>query len=32
LYHNIHNEQGLSSLNDRLVGLSKNCIDILSDK
>ncbi|MDB5141880.1 MAG: hypothetical protein JWQ66_593 [Mucilaginibacter sp.] len=32
LYHNIHDEQGLNSLNNRLTGLSKNCIDILSDK
>jgi tetratricopeptide (TPR) repeat protein len=32
LYHNIHDEQGLNSLNDRLTGLSKNCIDILKDK
>jgi tetratricopeptide (TPR) repeat protein len=32
LYHNIHDEQGLNSLNDRLTDLRKNCIDILSDK
>jgi tetratricopeptide (TPR) repeat protein len=31
LYQNIHDGQGLNSLNDRLTDLSKNCIDILSD-
>ena len=31
LYHNIQDDQGLNSLNDRLSTLSKNCIDILSD-
>ena len=31
LYQNIHDDQGLKSLNDRLAALSKNCIDILSD-
>lgn len=31
LYQNIHDERGLSSLNDRLNGLGKNCIDILTE-
>ena len=31
LYQNIHDDQGLNSLNTRLKGLSKNCIDLLSD-
>jgi tetratricopeptide (TPR) repeat protein len=31
LYQNIHDDQGLKSLNERLAALSKNCIDILSD-
>lgn len=31
LYQNIHDEQGLSSLNERLKGLAKNCIDILDN-
>jgi hypothetical protein len=31
LYHNIHDEQGLNSLNSRLAALGKNCIDLLSD-
>lgn len=31
LYKNIHNEQGLNSLDDRLKNLSKNCIDLLSE-
>jgi tetratricopeptide (TPR) repeat protein len=31
LYQNIHDEQGLNSLNSRLKNLSKNCMDILSD-
>ncbi len=32
LYMNIHDEAGLSSLNSRLPDLSKNCVDLLSDK
>jgi hypothetical protein len=31
LYNNIHDEQGLNSLNDRLTNLKKSCIDLLSD-
>jgi tetratricopeptide (TPR) repeat protein len=31
LYQNIHDDQGLKTLNDRLGVLSKNCVDILSD-
>lgn len=31
LYHNIHDEQALNSLNSRLASLGKNCIDLLSD-
>jgi hypothetical protein len=31
LYNNIHDEQGLNSLNSRLAALGKNCIDLLSD-
>jgi hypothetical protein len=31
LYQNVHDEQGLSSLNDRLKGLAKNCIDLLDN-
>jgi tetratricopeptide (TPR) repeat protein len=32
LYKNIKDEQGLNSLNNRLKELSKNCMDILSDR
>lgn len=32
LYRNIQDTQGLNSLNSRLKQLSKNCIDILSDR
>jgi hypothetical protein len=32
LYQNIHDANGLNSLNDRLLSLSKNCIDILKGK
>ena len=32
LYQNIHGEQQLATLNERLVTLSKNCVDILSDE
>ncbi|PWK79917.1 hypothetical protein LX99_00378 [Mucilaginibacter oryzae] len=32
LYKNIGDVKGLTSLNERLKGLSKNCIDILSDE
>ena len=32
LYMNIHDEAGLHSLNKRLPDLSKNCVDLLSDK
>ncbi|MGZ3751804.1 MAG: tetratricopeptide repeat protein [Mucilaginibacter sp.] len=31
LYKNIHDEQDLNSLDARLAGLKKNCIDILSE-
>jgi|SRR5437588_12636227 len=31
LYMNIHDDAGLSSLNNRLPDLSKNCLDLLSD-
>ena len=31
LYQNIHDDEGLKTLSDRLSALSKNCIDILSD-
>ncbi|HTD39720.1 MAG TPA: hypothetical protein VK671_03800 [Mucilaginibacter sp.] len=31
LYQNIHDEQGLNTLNDRLAALGKSCVDILSD-
>lgn len=31
LYQNIHDPRGLSSLNERLKALSRNCVDILSD-
>ena len=31
LYQNIHDEQDLSTLNERLATLSKSCVDILSD-
>jgi hypothetical protein len=32
LYMNIHDDAGLNSLNSRLPDLSKNCVDLLSDK
>ncbi|MDB5024518.1 MAG: hypothetical protein JWP78_2273 [Mucilaginibacter sp.] len=32
LYHNIHNEQVLNSLNSHLAALGKNCIDLLGDR
>ncbi|HZX57835.1 MAG TPA: hypothetical protein VFE54_03885, partial [Mucilaginibacter sp.] len=32
LYMNIHDDAGLSSFNSRLLDLSKNCVDLLSDK
>ncbi|HVS93911.1 MAG TPA: hypothetical protein VHE59_17860 [Mucilaginibacter sp.] len=32
LYQNIHDEQALGSLDERLAGLGKNCLDILDDK
>ena len=32
LYKNTKNENGLNSLNNRLAAMSKNCIDILTDK
>jgi len=32
LHMNIHDDQGLSSLNSRLTELKKNCVDLLSDK
>lgn len=32
LYQNIHAEQQLAALNNRLSALSKNCVDILSDE
>jgi hypothetical protein len=32
LYMNIHDDTGLSSLDHRLPDLSKNCVDLLSDK
>jgi hypothetical protein len=32
IYKNINDQQGLNSLNSRLTELSKNCIDLLSDK
>jgi len=32
LYMNIHDNAGLNSLNTRLPALSKNCMDLLSDK
>lgn len=31
LYTNIHDDAGLQSLNGRLAGMAKNCIDILKD-
>ncbi|HEY4198001.1 MAG TPA: hypothetical protein VGM63_20810 [Mucilaginibacter sp.] len=31
LYQNIHDAEGLNSLHDRLLSLSKNCIDLLAD-
>jgi tetratricopeptide (TPR) repeat protein len=31
LYQNIHDEQGLNSLSNRLQDMSKHCIDILTD-
>jgi tetratricopeptide (TPR) repeat protein len=31
LYQNIHDDEGLKTLSDRLAVLSKNCVDILSD-
>ncbi|MBS1503972.1 MAG: hypothetical protein JST32_18020 [Bacteroidetes bacterium] len=32
LYQNIHDEQALGSLDERLTSLNKNCLDILDDK
>jgi tetratricopeptide (TPR) repeat protein len=32
LYKNIKDQQGLATLNTRLLALSKNCIDLLDDK
>jgi tetratricopeptide (TPR) repeat protein len=32
LYKNIKDDKGLSTLNSRLATLSKNCVDLLSDK
>jgi len=32
LHMNIHDDQGLNSLNSRLMELKKNCVDLLSDK
>jgi tetratricopeptide (TPR) repeat protein len=32
LYMNIHDDAGLNSLSSRLSDLSKNCVDLLSDK
>jgi hypothetical protein len=32
LYMNIHDNEGLNSVNSRLPALSKNCVDLLSDK